>query len=339
MVAISSSRAPMKVGCGRKPVGFTLVELLVVIGIIAILVGLLLPALARAREQANSVKCMANLRTIGQAIFMYAGDNNGSLPFGYTFVTEVIGNGGVQYSDISNPTAGNSDYTDWTMLIAHEISSLAGTNSINNQLTSSTNTGFRGYFVCPTAPQATTNSDFSDYSTHPRLMPDLGTVDYINSISASRTSSGYTAYLKPYKLPQIRRSTEIALIFDASVEVQAGAFNVSADAFGLDEGNLYKNGATCLTDQYGSTLNSQNINAGQPIDPYAGNEPAAPVLSDLNADTTDNWGNIRFRHLGNTAANALMVDGHVETFHFNPHEPVSNMTDMLRKNINVNLPY
>ncbi len=140
-------------------------------------------------------------------------------------------------------------------------------------------------------------------------------------------------------MSQIQRSTDIALIFDASVEIQAGAFNVSADAFGLDEGNLYKNGATCLTDQYGSTLNSQNINSGQPIDPYAGNEPAAPVLSDLNADTTDNWGNIRFRHLGNTAANALMVDGHVEAFHFNPHEPVSNMTDMLRKNINVNLPY
>jgi general secretion pathway protein G len=64
----------------KAKTGFTLVELLVVIGIISVLIAMLLPALNKARQAAKSIACQSNLKQVGTAFAMYYSDNRGFLP-------------------------------------------------------------------------------------------------------------------------------------------------------------------------------------------------------------------------------------------------------------------
>jgi len=290
--------------------GFTLVELLVVIGIIAVLVGILLPALSRARESANQVKCMANLKQIGAAMYIYVNDNRGSLPYGF------VGN----KNTIDPNTVYQGETADWTTLLLDVLNRKGTGYGTGQTVVGTSNPALRALFICPTVGiEPSVQSFITHYSSHPRILPDLSTFNFFAG----------AGYLKGYKLAKVKRPAEIGAIFDASVSSpsQAGQWIAFAVAFALDK--VGTGNPPYLTDAY--SLNPA-VDGGQPVDLTPKRKTGFGPSQDINTDGDNNIGNIRFRHNKDTVANVLMLDGHVQTFRYNKS---TKTTDLLRRNVYV----
>lgn len=140
-------------------VGFTLVELLVVIGIIALLIGILLPALNAAREQAKAAQCLSNLRAIGQAMQTYATDYKGH-----------IVPGSVQYTTNGTGGAGGRGDEDWATILVQwgyvkqasqiDFVGAGGTPAGENAWTSEGSAG-NTIFRCPSSIDKQGNTGFT----------------------------------------------------------------------------------------------------------------------------------------------------------------------------------
>jgi len=302
--------------------GFTLVELLVVIGIIALLISILLPALGKARQQANLIACASNLRNIGQAINEYASENKGYLPDGQ-----------------GDPVKKGIWWT-WADTISTMLGSKPDPANPGKVLS------MAGIFHDPEVEFLGVRDPAScDYIANGRVL--------VASAIATNFGAGYPAptnsenlreltYQYPGMAGSIKRAAEVAMVWENRIalhdgtigsEAEVGNINYAMEGWTTNYTQSTGHGYAFPTPYYHLYKGYNHrilLGGGNSVD--GGVTSAAATGASLAGEKYDNvdftnmaqWGasdqggqyqcEMRFRHLNNTTCNVLFLDGHVEPF-------------------------
>lgn len=278
----------------RGASGFTLVELLVVIGIIAVLIAILLPALNRARQAANVLDCQARLRQMGAAMHIYVTSQKGALPWG-----------GI---DCSATPGAKVEFWWWYYTLSEVMakSTVAQDGSIARL-----SPVFRDRDTI--APGDEPSNVVNHYTCNPRVLYRADRPDDSPSLYGGGTSLMANGYGQR-RIGNVKQSDRVMVIWDGPQGLDA-----KGDTYGIaeaiDSWGWYNTGLV-VNPNSNARLNLAILPGQVGI---SGFSDGKALQKKYNVDlvsafsSSGGWMHLRFRHMNNTTLAALMLDGHVET--------------------------
>jgi prepilin-type N-terminal cleavage/methylation domain-containing protein len=284
----------------RRPYtkAFTLVELLVVIGIIAILISVLLPTLAKARQSANFIDCQARLRQMGQAMHIYVNTNKGMLPWG------VIDHDAPHLTGDGIPNASYNERFTWWFFTLSEVMNkkLAGADGFVR--------GINGAFRDKDVIEGSDTRYINHYTSNPRVFYRNDRDDAPVLLWGSAPIDG--PFRTQRKSGSVKNHSEVFVIWDGP-QAMDQEYNTYGVAEALDAWAWYASTGLC----YGKA----GMRYDRPILPgqngASGLQSGKAFQKQYNRDLANafggnGWQHLRFRHMNNTRLAALCLDGHVE---------------------------
>ena len=281
----------MRRSCRNRIRAFTLVELLVVIGIIAALIGILLPVLSGVSARGRDIKCQSNIRQIVTALITYAQEHKGSYPYGFIHSN----------ADHNNNWNGSGAFFCWASQVGkYTVKGASGMNDL---------VSFPPLLQCPEL--ATAFPHFIGYIANMVVMVSPRDEFRMGSLPRAQTRPSLTTLM-------LKEGT--ALIWDTAIEPgwydqRIVGYLVSAD---IDDQRFWAGAGTpqyrywTVGDIFGRIppgIRGQNRPVNLNVGPTIFHNTEAPDNSSFPFQ-----GNLRFRHNKNTSCNVGFSDGSVRSF-------------------------